>query len=89
MAISDQSVGMLSYYCLLQTNTSPVSCRGLPLTWENIETTQTFPIPPDTEVTVTCQQGHTLIGGDTTVTCVREDQFLFGSAPPLCSIGWV
>ena len=81
LAISDQ-------FSMLTSNTFTVSCSGLPLTWENIETTQTFPIPPDTEIKVTCQSGHSLIGGETTVTCVREDQFLFDSAP-LCSIGWV
>ena len=47
----------------------------------------TFPKPPGTIVTVSCDQGYSLSGPDL-VTCVKDEEFQFPAfVPPQCLIG--
>ena len=50
-------------------------------------TSVTFPKPPGTTVTLSCDQGYSLSGAEV-VTCVKDDEFHFpGSETPKCLIG--
>ena len=64
---------------------STVSCESLPLEWEEMVTNAQFPLPPGSEVFLTCKPGHTLTG-DSTVTCLKGTDFSFNTAPS-CSLG--
>ena len=36
---------------------------------------ETFPVPPGTMVTLTCERGHSRVAGGAVVTCVRDRVF--------------
>ncbi|XP_063677750.1 sushi, von Willebrand factor type A, EGF and pentraxin domain-containing protein 1-like [Bolinopsis microptera] len=59
-----------------EDKTECVSCSGLPQTYTNMLPSETFPVPPGTVVTLTCEQGHSHVaGGAGLVTCVRDRVF--------------
>ena len=47
---------------------------------ENLVTEITFPINYGTRLTVTCAEGHTLIG-DNMITCLKGDRYTYRTEP--------
>ena len=56
------------------------TCTGLNSTWENVQTTASFPIQRDTVISVFCGANYEL-AGDAEVTCNRREQFYYNTSP--------
>ena len=60
-------------------------CKGLPTSWDPVETSLIFPVKTGEVIATTCAPGY-INSGDSLVTCLVEEQFTFGDKPR-CILG--
>ena len=62
------------YYYSLET------CIELP-PGKNLITPTEFPVDRGTGVFVNCEEGYSLVGGDTIITCQKDAEYLYKTEP--------
>ena len=60
------------------------TCVGLDPSWENAQSSASFPITRGTVITVSCDPDY-IHSGDTEITCDRREHFYF-TTQPLCTL---